>query len=107
MKSTLARLLSVALLLFIVQVPGSAQTRPRHKPRRAASSASPAVSAKLKVVPDLAQRLKKYKPVRMPFRAQGLTASERKMVAKLVEASRYLEQIYWRQSDPEALTLYQ
>ncbi len=29
------------------------------------------------------------------------------MVEKLVDASRYLEEIYWRQSDPEALTLYQ
>ena len=26
---------------------------------------------------------------------------------KLVEASHYIEDIYWRQSDPEALTLYQ
>ena len=29
------------------------------------------------------------------------------MVRKLVEACGYLESIYWRQSDPEGLTLYQ
>jgi hypothetical protein len=105
MKSTLVRLLPVALLLLMTQVPGTAQTR--HKASRAKPVAAPAVSAKLKVVPDLAQRLKKYKLVRMSFHALGLTANERKMVDKLVEASRYLEEIYWRQSDPEALTLYE
>ena len=29
------------------------------------------------------------------------------MVDKLVDASRYLEEIYWRQIDPEGLTLYE
>jgi hypothetical protein len=29
------------------------------------------------------------------------------MVEKLVDASRYLEEIYWRQSDPDALMLYE
>ncbi|PYV66712.1 MAG: Zn-dependent hydrolase, partial [Acidobacteria bacterium] len=37
----------------------------------------------------------------------GLTAREQKLVQKLVDASRYLEEIFWRQIDPEALTLYQ
>jgi hypothetical protein len=43
----------------------------------------------------------------MPFHSKGLTANERKLGGKLVDASRYLEEIFWRQSDPEALTLYQ
>ncbi len=43
----------------------------------------------------------------MPFNAAGLTAREQQMVRKLVEACGYLESIYWRQSDPEGLTLYQ
>src|SRR5207248_10072517 len=38
--------------------------------------------------------------------AAGLNAREREMVQKLVEASQYLDNIYWRQSDPEALALY-
>ncbi len=63
--------------------------------------------ANLKVAPDLAQRLAKFRRVQMPFRTEGLTLREQKLVRKLVEASGYLESIYWRQSDPEALTLYQ
>jgi Peptidase family M49 len=70
----------------------------------AATSGAPAV---LKVAPDLAQRLAKFRRVQMPFRADGLTAREQQLVHKLVEACGYLESIYWRQSDPEALTLYQ
>src|SRR5436190_6297351 len=55
---------------------------------------------------DMDQRLARWQPVRMPFNASGLNARERQMVQKLVEASQYLDNIYWRQSDPEALALY-
>src|SRR5712692_3509204 len=55
---------------------------------------------------DLDQRLAKWKPVKMPFDATGLTARQRQEVRKLVDASRSIEAIYWRQSDPEALQLY-
>lgn len=70
-----------------------------------AIKARPAPS--LQVAPDLDERLAKFRPVRMPFHSKGLTANERKLGEKLVDASRYLEEIFWRQSDPEALTLYQ
>jgi len=43
----------------------------------------------------------------MPFHGNGLTTRQRKLVAKLVDASRNLEEIYWRQIDPEGLTLYE
>jgi len=43
----------------------------------------------------------------MPFHSAGLTARERRLVEKLVDASQYLEDIFWRQSDPDGLTLYQ
>ena len=53
------------------------------------------------------QRLAKWKPVEMPFAAQGaLSARERQMVDKLVEACRLLDDVFWRQSDPEGLALY-
>ena len=65
------------------------------------------VSAKLKVAADLDQRLAKWRQVKMPFNSQALSSRERKLVDKLVEASRYIEDIYWRQSDPEGLSLYQ
>ncbi len=71
------------------------------------SAAGSGTPANLKVTADLGQRLAKFQHVRMPFRTAGLTVREQHLVRKLVEASGYLESIYWRQSDPEALTLYQ
>ncbi len=53
----------------------------------------------------LDQRLARWQPVEMRFDASGLSESERRMVDKLVEASQYLDDIYWRQSDPEGLEL--
>jgi len=70
-------------------------------------AASGPVSSKMVVVSDLDARIAKYKPVPMPFNPAGLTARERQMIEKLVQASQYFEDIYWRQSDPEALKLYQ
>jgi hypothetical protein len=42
----------------------------------------------------------------MPFHSAGLSARERQMVEKLVDASQLLDDIYWRQSDLAGLTLY-
>jgi hypothetical protein len=71
------------------------------------SAAKSTESVGLKVSPDLNQRLAKLRRVQMPFRSFALTARERRLVEKLVNASRYLEDIYWRQIDPEGLELYQ
>jgi hypothetical protein len=71
------------------------------------SATKGAESASMHIVPDLDQRLAKFRRVEMPFHSAGLTAREVKMVDKLVDASRYLEQIYWRQIDPDGLTLYE
>src|SRR5215510_3755988 len=69
---------------------------------------SPAQSKVQKsIVPDLDQRLAKFRRVQMPYRAERLTAREKKLVAKLVDASRYLEDIFWRHMDTEGLDLYQ
>ena len=103
MKNNRFLFLSLGILVFSVGV--NAQAR---KPRTMTGSAAKAGStANLKVVPDLDKRLAKFRRVRMPFNAAGLTAREQQMVRKLVEACGYLESIYWRQSDPEGLTLYQ
>src|SRR5947209_2268800 len=56
--------------------------------------------------PDLAERPGQFKQVRMPYDASKLTANERQMIDQLVAASRALESMYWRQSDPVALALY-
>jgi len=58
------------------------------------------------VVPDLDKRLAQFKPVKMPFDASGLSPRERQMIDQLVIASRELESIFWRQSDPVGLALY-
>jgi hypothetical protein len=71
------------------------------------SAAKGAESAGMQVIPDLDRRLAKFHRVEMPFHSAGLTAREVKMVEKLVDASRYLEAIYWRQMDPDGLTLYE
>jgi hypothetical protein len=65
-----------------------------------------AVSANSHVVPDLAVRVAKFKQVKIPFDASGLSANEEKMVQKLVDASGLLDCAFWRQSDPEGLKLY-
>lgn len=71
------------------------------------SAAKGAESAGMQVIPDLDQQLAKFRRVEMPFHSTGLTAREVKMVDKLVDASRYLEEIYWRQVDPDGLMLYE
>jgi hypothetical protein len=53
-----------------------------------------------------AERLAQWKPVPMPFHPDGLSARERQMVEKLVEASRLLDAVYWRQSDTSGLEIY-
>jgi hypothetical protein len=64
-------------------------------------------SARMQVVPDLKQRLARFRQIQIPFQATGLTQREQKMISKLVDACRYLDDIYWRQVDPEGLQLYQ
>ncbi len=59
------------------------------------------------VVPDLKQRLARFRQVQMPLPSAGLTSREQKMISKLVDASRYLDDIYWRQVDPDGLELYE
>src|ERR1041385_2936694 len=65
------------------------------------------VAAALKsVTPDLDQRLARFKPVRMPYNPAALSTREREMVDQLVVALRAIESMYWRQSDPDGLALY-
>jgi hypothetical protein len=91
--------------LFLLPTPTAAQ---QNKPRfMIGSAAKGGAPADLKVVPDLDQRLAKFRRVQMPFRAAGLSGRDQQLVRKLVEACGYLESIYWRQSDPEGLSLYQ
>jgi hypothetical protein len=91
-------------LILMMTTLSAAQSKKKAMTGSAAKSGAP---ADLKVAPDMAQRLAKFRRVPMPFRTAGLSAREQQLVHKLVEACGYLESIYWRQSDPEGLTLYQ
>jgi hypothetical protein len=95
-----------ALLVVCFILPITISAQKENKPMTG-SAAKGAESAGMQVVPDLDQRLAKFRRVEMPFRSSGLTAREVKLVEKLVDASRYLEEIYWRQIDPDGLTLYE
>jgi hypothetical protein len=94
------------VLIFLLLMPsfGAEQRKKKVMTGSAAKSGAP---ANLKVAADLEQRLARFRRVQMPFRTAGLSAREQQLVRKLVEACDYLESIYWRQSDPEGLTLYQ
>jgi len=95
-----------ALLLVVVGLAAFALSRstPSGPP---AAKQTVDVSAALKTVaPDLDARLARFKPVRMPYNASALSPRERQMVDQLVIALHQLENVFWRQSDPEGLALY-
>src|ERR1039457_946228 len=92
------------LFLLMMTTVSAAQSTKKKMTGSAAKSGAP---ADLQVAPDLEQRLSKFRSVRMPFETAGLTSRQQQLVHKLVDACGYLESIYWRQSDPEGLTLYQ
>ena len=104
---TLKPFASTLLALLLMSTSNSFSQTQAHHTKDGVYHTGRASKDDMYVVPDLAERLAKWKPVDMPFHSQGLTAREREEVEKLVQACRYLEDIYWRQSDPEGLTLYQ
>ena len=98
----MVRVLAILLALTMMS---NAQTRRRPTSGQRESASKQAALAN--VAPDIAKRVGNFKPVEMPFRAQGLSAREKQLVEKLVEANRDIEDIFWRQNDPEGLMLYQ
>ena len=96
----LVTILALMAALLAPSSKGQTTQKSRDKLNRAVKPALPPV------VPDLKQRIERFKPTPMPFHSEGLTKKEIQLVRKLVEASNYIEQIYWRQSDPEGLKLY-
>jgi hypothetical protein len=97
----------VPLVLFILISPLLFRIRARGKMEATAkANAREGIAAPLGVVADLEARLAKFKPIDMPFNRAGLSEREEKLVEKLVNAANRIEQIYWRQSDPQGLELY-
>jgi hypothetical protein len=86
----------LALLLAVTCTPLSA-----HGNAPSSSQASPPPTTA-----DIDARVARFRHIQVPFRRTGLSAKEQQMVGKLVEAAQYLDNIFWRQNDPEALALY-
>src|SRR2546421_10248429 len=58
------------------------------------------------IAPDIEQRLARFKPVELPFTLEGMSAGDKTVVNELIAACRDLEDIYWRQNNPEDIALY-
>ena len=56
---------------------------------------------------DVAAELAKFHAVKMPLDSSALTLRQKQLVAKLAQATRYLDLLFWEQSDPVGLKLYQ
>jgi hypothetical protein len=75
------------------------------KPKKYPIGGSAPNGARLKVAGDLDASLAKWRRTPMPFNRANLSPRDVQMVDKLVLACQYLDDIYWRQSDPDGLTL--
>ena len=64
------------------------------------------LAATMNVAPDVEQRLARFRPVEMTYAADQYTPRERRLISELVAASRDLENIFWRQNNPEDIALY-
>ena len=102
----LTRAAGVALMVALAAAPLSSQGPSQRPTQGLGQGHTRRASALGTVAPDLDQRLARFKPVRMPFAGAGFTLRERRMIEQLVIACRYLERMYWRQSDPDGLALY-
>ena len=104
----LRRSISLAVLLVALSIPFFLVNllRARKLATPSASRSATSIAALLGVAPDLDERLAKFRSMNMPFPRAGLSDREQKLVEKLVDAANRIEQIYWRQSDPEGLELY-
>lgn len=92
-------------MLEALVVPDGAVAQAKHRRHVAANSNPPNPIDKDVNFPELEKELAQWKRVQMPYDANGLTARQQQMVTKLVEASHYIEYIFLRQSDPEAVGL--
>jgi hypothetical protein len=89
-----------ALLLGLAACSAAPDATP---PAATPSAAARAVAAALA---DYGPQLARFREVNMPYDASALTPKQQQLVAKLLEATRGLEELFWEQSDPEGLKLY-
>lgn len=72
------------------------------KPARKQESSE---SSSLVKVPDIQARLARYAPTELSFDAARLSDGDRRVLRKFVEASRFIDDIFWRQYYPQGLKL--
>jgi len=73
----------------------SCQTMPKNRPDVSAESPAPALA------PDIAERLQKLPDTPIDYDRSLLTDNEKQVVAKLIEASKMIDEIFWRQVSEE------
>src|ERR1700745_2605476 len=98
-RSHLVIAFSLFVLITIMSISTSAQKKRGLLVGTAAKAAEP---ANVKVVPDIAKRVALFGVVKTPL-PNDSTPNEGKMVGNLVHPCQYLDSIYWRQIDPDAL----
>ena len=65
------------------------------------AATAPAAKAALTAAPDVAQRLAQLPRTTVAYDMSQLSESDRAVVAKLIEASKQIDEIYWRQVSEE------
>jgi hypothetical protein len=55
---------------------------------------------------DAAARAAQWKDVTIPYHREGLTAREQQMIAKLADACRLMDEVFWQESDKPGLAMY-
>ncbi len=106
MRSAKFWLALVVLLTAAVAVAAQRRGAPPRGPVPAPAPAVDVDAALASAVPDLDRRVGRFKVETMPFNSTVLSTRERQMIEQLVIACRSLERIFWRQSDPEGLELF-
>lgn len=70
------------------------------------ANAQPTRSTEERPAPHAAERAARWRDVTIPYHLEGLTTTEQQTVAKLADACRLLDEVYWRQSDLDGLRMY-
>src|ERR1044071_626983 len=87
-------------LAFVLALAACKQTETAAPPARQADN-----SGKLEIKPDVPQRLAQLPKTVVDYDHSLLNAEEQQVVAKLVEASQFIDEIYWRQVSEDNPTL--
>jgi hypothetical protein len=87
-------------LAFVLALAACKQTETAAPPAQQADN-----SGKLEIKPDVPQRLAQLPKTVVDYDHSLLNAEEQQVVAKLVEASQFIDEIYWRQVSEDNPTL--